>query len=358
VQDDLDGGVAVVLQYPATLDRTELELGVSRSFPGHVIESVDVREAVTAADAVAALARHLGVSDAEMPATTSGLVEMGAAAGRFLWFDGFEASGTETQKLWVRVAVELVTAAEQFGYVVPVTVNLSSLRDVAGLEDSPRIRRHRWWDIVGRLDVAVLLNLLEPHIDPIRGGQIIELTAGDLELAEQLAGSSDLAMKDIEQVCRERAKELNLEDEVPAESSVDRSPGLEAAWLRGAFNVVDGMPAWHSGVLACGARKRDLERRVWVSQIRELLPRLDFLRVGVADRAVEHGIIAPWVANEKEVEFGDIARALRRHREHRELSELAAWMHRTRNRLAHLEVVDAAQIGEGRQLAEAAGLRL
>jgi hypothetical protein len=355
VCDDLDAGIAVSLELPNTVDEFDLESGVAGRYPLKLTERVEVAPGQTPVETIASA---LGIPAQESPGSATGLVRSGRLDDRLLWISGLASLAEDELHEWLDTAEQIAVAADDHGAFVPVVLCVRGDRAALRLPDSPSLRLRRWWDVLGRLDLAVLVTQSAGHVDHVAREEIVELTGDDYSLAAALADASD-RRDEWQAICRERASQLNIEDVdiagVPTRCSFKSA---RSAWLRGAVCSVDGATVVHAGVLVAQGRDRDLNRRRWASQIRAVLPQLDLLRVALLERAAANGAIAAWRTNadQAEVEFSDVASTLARRTDLSREAALAEWLRGARNDLAHLRALSSEQIGTGHALAERAGL--
>lgn len=352
---DLDGGVVACLELPQTCDEGSLQDAVTSRFGFMTCEFVGaipgVRPLRTVSDA-------LRLAPGETPSSLRALMEGGFLRDHLMWISGLAELPETDQAAWVQFAERVVAYADDTGELVSVVLCSHGDGVPLALPDSARLRVRRWWNVVGRLDLAVLVTGLTEKVDPVAREEIVELAVDDWVLAIRLASASR-SPSDWVRHCQQRAEELGIDDfDLAGIPSRCTPKNARSAWLRGVVSAVDGSTAFHSGVLAAAGRARDLERRRWASQIRSMLPRIDLLRVALLDVAVAREVIAPWRAGgtEPEVEFKDVARSLDGVPGLAAEAALAKWLHHTRNHLAHLRCLAPEKILEGRRLADRAGL--
>jgi hypothetical protein len=97
-------------------------------------------------------------------------------------------------------------------------------------------------------------------------------------------------------------------------------------------------------------------RRLWAGQVRSLLPIIEEWRVLLIEQAKIEGFVASGV-EVHELEVGSLHDHLRSSQgpsRRRTLTSFAAWLRGTRNKIAHLSVIDPAREREGEELALAA----
>jgi hypothetical protein len=356
VCDELDAGIAVLVELPITVDEFDLEIAVAGRFELRQLERI-VAERDTSP--LATLTRALELDDDRSPRSINELLRDGRLTDSVLWVSGLQGLDSNDLAGWLQAADELTLGAEDLGMFMPLVLCVHGGCAEYRLPDTPRLRLRRWWDVLGRLDLAVLVQLDAPDLDPILREEMIEFAGGDYPLARQLA-VSEAGLDDRISICQARAEELHISGFVLGNLPSQCTPAnAREAWLSGAVGVVDAATVVHVGILAAQGRERELARRRWASQIRALLPQMDLMRVALLDLAIQRGAIAGWRSGdaERELEFADIARALRKRGDLAKPSELAAWLRDARNELAHLRPVDLTVVDSGRHLAARAGIR-
>ena len=355
---DLHHGGAVVGRLPSTIPVDDVEAEVTRRLPYTLVETVDASEPLGGRLPGDVVAAHAGVGGAGW--TAAGLAAVEELSGRVISITGAEQADGEEWASWV---AEFASAAASGDAAVerPVVLMLLSGRaNGAGSPEDPRMRVHWWWGALDRLDVAVHLKRTVPELDPVDREQIIEVAGADLELAERLGYAACRDEDEIAGICLERSRELGLSD-MESAAGLQRlrlkdEPGaLETHWCVGAVDSFEGRVHWHPGLLA-GNGRGALQRRLWTAQVRALLPTVDLLRLDLIETVRRHGLLPEGVLT-LDLEVGDLARHLAKVDWEHGLGELADWLRRTRNLLAHLEVVPAASRDRGRELAARAKLQ-
>jgi hypothetical protein len=234
----------------------------------------------------------------------------------------------------------------------------------------PGLSHHWWWGQLSKLDTAIWVaeHSYGMQADPCQMGAIIELAGFDLELADELLarwrGDLDCIGEILEHFAKERGLELPGVPEVHAlatSASGSRRQNSPPSELRSAW---DGklVEQWGGGIVVHSAvfdqYSPELTRRVWTAQVRELFPVLEIERQRLASWLSTHAALLQPYSEPDDVEvfeLGPLAKVLgnspnvpcsttRR--------GLSRWLADSRNRLAHLRVLDVKFLAEGRQLIE------
>jgi hypothetical protein len=227
--------------------------------------------------------------------------------------------------------------------------------------DEPGWSTAWYWGRVGRLDVGAYLQTLEPELEPVRRSQIVELAGFDFDLAEILLETRSTEPGDLVAVIREAGHpvcDFRSGSDRRIWCRADTPADLHADWADGVVDRFDGddRAFWHSRLFTEPDDEHVLRRRLWSGQVRSFLPALEEWRVLVIEQAKREGFIAGGI-HVDHFDFGALHDHLAtggQSSRRRALREFAGWLRRSRNRIAHLDLVSEAQRREGEHLAAAA----
>lgn len=220
-----------------------------------------------------------------------------------------------------------------------------------------------WWGVLDRLDTAVHVSarLASARADIVLRDSIVEVAGFDLALADYLAENWDGRPDALEDLLRHYLTLHPHEADPPLpdlpHSSTPHEPppaGLTDLWARGRVDHWDAFPAYlHPCTLVQQGRQDDVLARVWLAQLRSLMPLID----------EERGRLAQWFRQELPAgyalpdppEAGDLVHAMYCHPGlkawrggHRK--RLVYWLRDTRNTLAHRGTLTPDEVQQGRQL--------
>ena len=349
VEDVYHGG-AVAVRVPSTIDPHDIWAEVVRRAPASVVHLVEIEgDRGLPADV---LAEQAGLEGAGW--TAAALASCADLAGQILCVVGSER--TRGPERWAGLFSEFASATSTAAGEPPVLIVVAAGDADAVLPPpNPLLRVHWWWGVVDRLDVAVHLKDLDHRLDAVDREQLIEVAGGDLDLVEALAASGCRDVASIAGLCVERAAELDYGGQIERHPRIGPDPGLHAeAWSAGVVDAFEGREHWHAGLLA-RVEPRQLERRIWTAQVRSLLPMIDLWRMELIELARNHKLVPEHLLT-LDLEVGELSRLLARARDRHSLGELSDWLRRSRNHLAHLEVVPPQTRDAGLRLVARAGL--
>ena len=355
VVDDLQNGGVIVVRLPAILDADDLWAEVVKRLPYTIIDHVDVARAASEWIPGDVVARESGLDGAGW--TAARVAACDELKGHVLCIVGMERLGESIGEwsAWITEFASASAAGDELDRPPAALIVMMGAPPGPLPTPGPLIRVHWWWNVLDRLDVAVHVKQLAPDLDAVDREQVIEMAGADIELVERLVEEKCRDEEEIAACCIDRAYELDI-DCVPSDHRWRRdSPGsFETDWARGAVDVFDGRIHWHPGVLAVNGNG-GLQRRLWTAQVRSLLPAVDLLRFDLIELVRRHQLL-PAHLLAPDLEIAELARSLRRVRQEHQLSELADWLRRCRNDLAHLRVVPSSVRDDGHALATRAGL--
>lgn len=212
------------------------------------------------------------------------------------------------------------------------------------------LRMFAWQDVISELDVVLYVT------DLIRGrgaldfrSKLIARTIGrlalwDLDLADYLFDHRPTRL----------FQPMELLS-IPS-PSLDRTPALESNWESGGIQQFDGVEMAHPLLLmAEGDLAQELEMRIWAAQAAEILPALELHRRALTRRMRTMVMLPIQLGDERfsdldDMEIGQLAHVASKLRLSRAICQTADKWRRLRNKLAHLEALDANDALDGELL--------
>lgn len=246
---------------------------------------------------------------------------------------------------WRRLLIEYEAASRSVGkFDRPLLVVLLEGVPLMDAEiDAPALRCRPWKNVVGELDVLLHVSMRFRERGPfdlrtrLLSRVIAKLAAWDIELADELAERKPEELFGPTECIRELAQAADFE--TPAAKT----------WEAGGLQSVDGVDLVHPCILALeGDRNGELPMRVWAAQAAEILPALELHRRELARRmrtmlpqAIRLG--EETVEDLDDLELGQLCTVAREYRLAAGVRHAADKWRRVRNKLAHLEVLDASE---------------
>jgi hypothetical protein len=199
-----------------------------------------------------------------------------------------------------------------------------------------------WQDVVGELDVLLYAtNTLRErgtldHQSKLVARIIGRLALWDLTLADNLLD--------------QRPAELFRPAEIVrfASAAAEYAPQLQLNWESGGLQRFDGVELAHPFlILAGGDRSGELAMRIWAAQAAEILPALELHRRELARRMRTMIAVPLHLGDEQffdldDLEIGQLAHLAVTRRLSLSIRQTADKWRRLRNKLAHLEVLEAS----------------
>lgn len=280
---------------------------------------------------------------------------------RLVWVDGRGASIKQVES-WVRF-LELFAnvAAEVPIHRRTVFATLCDGCHTSFVPDSVSLLAKRWWwGIVSPLDTEVFVTELagERAWQPAFGETVAEVAGFDLSLAAMLVEEWDGALESLPSLLR--AYHLHP-DEGTHRWSPEPSPRPQplsdsiAAWSAGLVNAWGERDPHAHPCYVCAFKPDSLGRLIWLGQVRSLMPRIEIERQALADwiYARRNRLPPQWKGREvRSLEVGALAAifAIPPFRNDHRRAPLARWLHRARNAIAHLEILDPHEIEQARRM--------
>lgn len=169
---------------------------------------------------------------------------------------------------------------------------------------------------------------------------VASLAGTDPELAQHLCALDLDALFEPSSALRSFGSSLGWNGEIGADTEQEL----------GARVSLEGEEVLHSALIALRGDKRELARRVWEGQVRELLPFVEVQRVRLIDlakRYLPNGVVSDGygtVTAPDDLEIRSIWHFLRKARAPSRLIEQASHLRKVRNALAHLEPLRANEL--------------
>lgn len=277
-------------------------------------------------------------------ATVETLLDVPVLHGRVFWVEGITPA---TWPGWRRFLGDYAHAGRAASphlrpsFVVPLVGDLATdppAEDVG-------LRRHRWDDVLGELDVLLLAGRLL-HRRQLPAGMrtllawtLVEVALWDAELVWRLSDTSVDEILHPERLLCEVARERGW------------TVGTPADWCWGTVARFDGVRMEHSAALALQGRRRELQERLWRAQVATAMPvveaqRQELLRDGRAFLRPPFCFEGRTIENPLDLEVGPLATALLEARAPWPLVRRANRLRDVRNNLAHLKCVEPAELLE------------
>ena len=280
---------------------------------------------------------------------------------RLIWVDGRSASEGQIDS-WVDFMEQYTAVANEIPiHDRTVFATLCDGRHAQLIPDSIMLLVKRWWwGVVTPLDTEVFVAELGKNRgwEPAFIEAATEVAGFDLALAGILVREWDGALASLGQILREYG--LDRDDDnwqwSPRPSPRAQPPADSvAAWSVGIVNAWgDRDPRVH----ACHAAAESpnaLQHLIWLGQVRSLMPRIEIERQALAEWVYERRNLLPqgWRGREiRSLEVVDLATIFRfpSFQRHQSRAQLARWLHRTRNAIAHLEILNVSELQQARQM--------
>ncbi len=199
-----------------------------------------------------------------------------------------------------------------------------------------------WQDVVGELDVLLYVtNALRErgtldHQSKLVARIIGRLALWDLALADTLLEQRPAALFHPAEIVRLTS------------TVAEYAPQLQMNWESGGLQQFDGVELAHPFlVLAGGDRSGQLAMRIWAAQAAEILPALELHRRELAHRMGTMVSVPFHLGDEQifdldDLEIGQLAHLAAARRLSHAIRQTAEKWRRLRNKLAHLEVLEAS----------------
>jgi len=367
IRDHLERGDQLTIAVPARTDTRRLAECVRRATPALAFTVLSAARLCTGtAEPVEALltALHIAVEPGAVPSIQH-LFVAPELAGLVVSVDGVHEINEDARTRWGTFLAEYADVSRRLSSAatVPGQIVLVVNGDPAGVDASaPGWTPLYWWGRLDRLDVGVFVHRTRPSLDRVVQSCVVEIAGFDLALAETLAYEhADDPERTVRVLTQHKHELLHAWSEPRVRQtwcSADAPGSLTDSWACGQVDRFDGenRAYWHSCMFVDEARTTTIRRRIWVGQVRSILPRPEEWRVLVIEEAKAAGFIASGI-NIDELEFAALHDQLRKGQRdpaRARLAEFAGWLRHTRNRISHLDLVDERTRRDGDSLAIAA----
>lgn len=217
-----------------------------------------------------------------------------------------------------------------------------------------------WWGVVTPLDTEVFVAELaqDRSWEPAFVEPVTEVAGFDLTLAGILVEEWDGAIASLRPLLSEYGA---AQDGGDWRWSLRPSPRARppadsiAAWSMGIINAWGGRDPQVHVCHAAAESPNALQHLIWLGQVRSLMPRIEIERQALAEWVYERRNLLPqgWRGKEiRSLEVADLASIFQfpSFQQHQSRAQLARWLHRTRNAIAHLEILDVSELEQARQM--------
>jgi hypothetical protein len=281
----------------------------------------------------------------EGPVGVSSLVQDPRMRNRVLWLDTFS---DDRWACWQRWLGEFAHASQhqrprERAVCACITVGIPPAASARSL---PALGVVQWRGRLDGIDLRVWAAMLARGTErarfehELRRELIAEISAGDPALALSLVELQMSQLLDVDPVIDAYANERGWAPDGPA-----------MTWETGAIDLVGGEEAIHPAALLAGPQSsRLLTERVWRAQVRVIFPFIEGERRRLIQEFREHLSVPFYVDSRREpivhvedLEIGHLHQQLRGRVGARREALLKA-LYRARNALAHLELLDAADV--------------
>lgn len=361
IADDIDDGRSIIVGLPAVGVPVGLRAAVREHTPAIEVNHLMLGDLVDVGHTVLQmLFRRLDLDVPELDGErlhVGHLCEDPKLGRRLIWVDCRGASETEL-RAWARFLTQFSSAASG---VHPgdraVFGTLCTGRAMTILPASDRqIATHWWWGVVSPLDTAshVAEILGERPVLPTFAESVAEVAAFDLGLGRTLAEHWDGDPARLGEFLVEGpSKDVGWsEDPSPNNLPPPDSLGAWSAGMLNAWGEADPHP--HAAL-----RREDpveLATLVWRAQVGYLMPKIEVQRRALCRWLHEHrDLVAPSWAREDllALEIGGVAKAFSQSpalARYADIADRAHWLRSTRNKIAHLEVLEVCELEQARRV--------
>lgn len=269
------------------------------------------------------------------------LLHLQELAGQVVWLDSI---GEEDWSAWCRFLGEYTRAARGVPVLYrPVFAVVAEGRRALNLPlEEVGLSIRRWENVLRRIDSVVLVDEL---LGPFASSREVErslvteviscLAAWDWRLAERMCAGAPLSVFYPEAVLRSHAAEVN-----PG-MGLTRTP--REFWADGLAADTAGNKC-HLIALQDKGFSQELRVRLWSAQISVLMPFVEEARLEIVEQL--QGQLAPMRYEASEVEIGELFRLVEsgQIRVSYNMAQVVRALRRVRNKLAHREPVDLADL--------------
>jgi hypothetical protein len=221
-----------------------------------------------------------------------------------------------------------------------------------------QIATHWWWGVVSPLDTALhVAEQLEGRNPlPSFAESVTEVAGFDLELATKLTdswGGSPGQLPELLTVAPAVVHGLRWSND-PSPNPFPPPDSLDA-WCAGVVNAWGEMDP-HLHPVLNRTSLEDLAALVWRAQVGYLMPKIEMQRQVLARWLHDHRdqVAKPWSKGDiLGLEIGGVSQAMSESPalgRHRDIANRAHWLRATRNKIAHLEVLELPELERARRV--------
>ena len=345
VQDSLERGENVVLRLPKGTPagiKGRIELGLE------AVAWRDVQAECGCDPIVTLFDEFIGDPSASLRRTPGELVKQEQFEGHVIWLSGLDDKTWRSWRAFLRVyqhEMRDVPIVRRTTFIIPLAGSHATL----DVDTDVGTAEFAWGQDYDRHDLLFLATkLLERRRLPVLHRRlcvalVAELALWDEELAQQLASDGQHVLMDpsaiLDQIREERGWGSGEHDE----------HDVQSLWAAGQAAKVDGQFVRHLASLPDALRQREVKRRIWRAQLTTCMPFIEEVRQGAV--ATYGRLLAPIIQGTSrqhglfDLEIAQVAQQLQSQAEvpvqHRRLFNV---LHRVRNRMAHLDIVDWGDI--------------
>lgn len=280
---------------------------------------------------------------------------------RLIWVDGRSASAAQIDS-WIDFLEQYTAVASEIPiHGRTVFATLCDGYHAQRVPDSNMLLDKRWWwGVVTPLDTEVFVAELADgrNWEPAFVEAATEVVGFDLSLAGPLIREWDGSLAGL----RPLLSGYGLDGEGGEWSWSPRpSPRAQpptdsvAAWSAGVVNAWGDRDPHVHACHAAAENPNALQHLIWLGQVRSLMPRIEIERQALAEWVYERRNLLPqgWRSKEiRSLEVAELAVIFRfpAFQKHQSRAQLARWLHRTRNAIAHLEIIGVNELEYARRL--------
>jgi hypothetical protein len=311
------------------------------------------------------LHRLFGLEGDERDSHVASFVTSKELEGVFIWLDARRASkaGVDGWCSFLSEFTKIAKDLEVWRRPTVVTACAAATLGRQTVSELP-VGAVSWRGRLRRIDTEVYVAErqcdLTIDVDPVIAASVVEIGAFDLELVDSLLEHWDGDPHCMQTMLAEYAEGRGwCEDRIREAKGAEGSAAsllddeLSDAWSVGAVDV------WDSSTVRLHAALQDEQATssaLWRAQLRTLFPLIEKQRARLSLWAAEHPLLSGLGSREEilEMELSLLAPEIRRATR---LSapvryELAGWLRKGRNRLAHTGLLSMEEIRRGRELIE------
>lgn len=279
---------------------------------------------------------------------------------RLIWVDGRGASA-EQSEAWTAFLRRYAAAATE----VPIVQRTVFATLCAGIgappapERDPLLVTHWWWGVVRPIDTEVFVveAVGERERPPAFAETVAQIAAFDLDLAATLVEGWDGGLGQLGRLLRDHPTSDGGGHRWSARPSPHPQPPPDSlrAWSAGVVNAWGQHDPHPHPCHASASDPGVLARLIWRGQVRGLMPLIEVQRQALAEWVHERrDRLSPhWREQDiRSLEVGALAKIFEMppFRNDQGRASTVRWLHRARNKIAHLEILDPSELEKARSL--------